>query len=323
VRQPSAQPVLIVLRGNSGAGKSSVARALRARYGRGIAWVSQDLIRRIILQDDDRPGARNIGLIDYTVRYALAQGYHVVLDGILAASRYERILAGLVRDHAGPAFFYYLDVGLDETIRRHATRPEATAFSADDMRGWYLPRDLLSAISERVIAEASTLADTVDRILAETRLLESVILRAEAAASADIPSWLELAAEVEPLFGPMPDFAARARRGVQRGSALVVRDPAKAVIGGALLSAESAGRHIRWLAVRTDMRRRGVGSILLTEILRRWPAPGAIDVVTFGPDVVGGQPARSLYQSFGFVPGDLLPAGPEGGGRQLFVLPRQ
>lgn len=52
----SAQTRLIVLRGNSGSGKSSVAMVLREAYGRGLAWVSQDLIRRIILRERDRPG---------------------------------------------------------------------------------------------------------------------------------------------------------------------------------------------------------------------------------------------------------------------------
>lgn len=41
---------LVVLRGNSGSGKSTVAKALRDSCGRGIAWVSQDLIRRTSLQ---------------------------------------------------------------------------------------------------------------------------------------------------------------------------------------------------------------------------------------------------------------------------------
>jgi predicted kinase len=40
---------LIVLRGNSGSGRSTVAAAPREAYGRGMAWVSQDLIRRTIL----------------------------------------------------------------------------------------------------------------------------------------------------------------------------------------------------------------------------------------------------------------------------------
>lgn len=33
---------LVVLRGNSGSGKSTTARTLRERLGRGTAWVEQD-----------------------------------------------------------------------------------------------------------------------------------------------------------------------------------------------------------------------------------------------------------------------------------------
>lgn len=47
----SDQTRLIVIRGNSGSGKSTVAKALRETYGSGVAWVSQDLIRRIILKE--------------------------------------------------------------------------------------------------------------------------------------------------------------------------------------------------------------------------------------------------------------------------------
>jgi predicted kinase len=67
----SDQTLLIVLRGNSGSGKSTVAKALREAYGRGIAWVSQDLIRRTILREKDQPGGINIGLIDRVTRYSL------------------------------------------------------------------------------------------------------------------------------------------------------------------------------------------------------------------------------------------------------------
>ena len=91
---------------------------LREAYGRGLAWVSQDLIRRIILNENDRPGGVNIGLIDQIARHCLDQGYHVVLDGILHAARYEQMLAGLHRDHLGISCFYYLDVSIEETLRR-------------------------------------------------------------------------------------------------------------------------------------------------------------------------------------------------------------
>jgi predicted kinase len=169
----SDQTRLVVLRGNSGAGKSTVAKALREAYGRGVAWVSQDLIRRIILEEKDRPGAANIGLIDQVTRYSLDHGYHVVLDGIFYADRYGLMLAALNRDHLGISRFYYLDVSMDETLRRHATRSQAAEFGPDDMRQWHRPGDLLSEIQEHVIPETSTLHETISLILAETRLLEA------------------------------------------------------------------------------------------------------------------------------------------------------
>ena len=165
---------LIVVRGNSGSGKSTVAAMLREAYGRGLAWVSQDLIRRIILKENDRPGGVNIGLIDQIARHCLDQGYHVVLDGILHAGRYEQMLAGLHRDHLGISGFYYLDVSIEETLRRHATRPQASEFAPGDMRGWYRPRDLLAAVPEQVIPETSTAQETTDVILADTQLLQAV-----------------------------------------------------------------------------------------------------------------------------------------------------
>lgn len=169
----SDQTRLIVLRGNSGAGKSTVAGALREAYGRGVAWVSQDLLRRIILKEKDRPCAANIGLIDQVARYSLDHGYHVILDGVFYADRYESMLAALNRDHRGVSRFYYLDVPLEETLRRHATRPQGADFGPDDMRQWHRPRDLLTVIREHVILETSTVRDTVRLILAETQLLQA------------------------------------------------------------------------------------------------------------------------------------------------------
>jgi GNAT superfamily N-acetyltransferase/predicted kinase len=314
------EPRLIVIRGNSGSGKSSVATAVQLAYGRGVALVSQDLIRRVILREHDHPDAPNIGLIGQVARHSLAHGYHVVLDGILNASRYEPMLAGLKNHHDGPSYFYYLDVSLEETLRRHDTKPLRTVVSEADLRGWYRPRDLLTTIAERVIAETSTLDQTVAAVIAETGLMSAEVLRAAAPGKSDLPSWLEITAEAEPLFGPMPDFAERALRAIDRNSALVVRDRQDRVLGAALLSHSGVSREIRWLAVRASARRRGVGRLLIGQILTRWPPPGDISVVTFGADVRGGGAARALYQSFGFVPAHMLPRGPEGGSRQLFLL---
>jgi hypothetical protein len=45
--------------------------------------------------------------------------------------------------HRGRTLFVYLNVPLDETLRRHATRSQSTQFTADDMRGWYVHHDFV------------------------------------------------------------------------------------------------------------------------------------------------------------------------------------
>lgn len=165
-------PVLIVLRGNSGSGKSATARALRFHYGRGLAIVSQDLIRRVILRDRDQPNAANIGLIDLTARYALAHGFHTVVEGIFNADHYGAMLQALHRDYADRAHFYYFDVSFEESLRRHATKPEAVEFGEQEMRDWYRAKDYLHDVGEIIIDESSLLEDTVASILSGTHLLD-------------------------------------------------------------------------------------------------------------------------------------------------------
>ncbi len=162
----SAASTLVVIRGNSGSGKSTVARELRRRCGRGWALVDQDYLRRIVLWEHDKPGGLAPALIAHTVRFALDNGRDVILEGILYTARYRDMIASLWRAHRGRTSFFYLDVSLEETLRRHTTRPQASQFSADDMRAWYTPGDLLGFSGERVIPEVSSLEGSIAMIAA-------------------------------------------------------------------------------------------------------------------------------------------------------------
>lgn len=161
-------PRLIVVRGNSGSGKSSVVEAIRAQYGRGIAYIEQDYVRRIVFQELEEIDGANIELIAQMARHALSRGFHAVIEGILPTVRYGGMLAELHREHGG--YFYYLDIPFEETVRRHATRDKAAAFTADDMAAWYRSKDLLGEPRETVIDETSSLEATVQQILNETGL---------------------------------------------------------------------------------------------------------------------------------------------------------
>lgn len=155
---------LIVIRGNSGAGKSTIAKQIRLRFDRQCALVEQDYLRRIVLRELDKPGGIAPMLIAETVRFALDHDRHVVLEGILHATRYGEMIRTLLKQHRGANFVFYLDVSFEETLRRHTTRPQANEFTADDMRSWYAPRDLLGVDDEHVVPEGSALEDTVDLI---------------------------------------------------------------------------------------------------------------------------------------------------------------
>ncbi|MFD7712756.1 AAA family ATPase [Streptomyces sp. NPDC059785] len=168
----SEETRLVVVRGNSASGKSSVAAGLRERFGRGLALVGQDNLRRVVLRERDRPGAANIGLIGLTARYALDAGFHVVVEGILYADHYGDMLAELCADHRGPSHAYYLDVPFAETLARHATKPQSDTYGEAEMRTWYRERDLLPDGVETVIGADSTLAATIGRIMLDTGLAD-------------------------------------------------------------------------------------------------------------------------------------------------------
>lgn len=155
---------LIVLRGNSGAGKSAIARLVRDAYGRGCALVEQDYLRRVVLRERDVPGGAAPGLVSLTARYALDAGYHVICEGIMSGSRYAPMLGELLADHRGRSTVFYLDVSFAESLRRHETRRHDVDVTAEDMRGWYRQHDVLGVPGEHVITEHSTLTETVELV---------------------------------------------------------------------------------------------------------------------------------------------------------------
>ncbi|MFG2347772.1 AAA family ATPase [Streptomyces phaeochromogenes] len=161
----SSPTQLVVLRGNSASGKSSVAAGLRERYGRGLALVSQDTLRRDVLRERDTPGGANIGLIELTVRHALEHGFHTVLEGILYVAHYGEMLARLLADHPNRTHSFYLDVPFEETLARHATKPIAHMAGESQLRDWYRPLDLLPGGIETVIPAGNSLTETVDQVM--------------------------------------------------------------------------------------------------------------------------------------------------------------
>ncbi len=160
-------------------------------------------------------------------------------------------------------------------------------------------------------------------------LSKGLIMNIVCATKDDLSGWLDLAAEVEYLFGPMvsdPNFIQAIVKNINRSSAFCVREndgaPGSCLLGGILFSSVGESSYkIGWLVVSNRARNRGIATELLKYVVKRVNVPSEISVTTFGDDIPDGQPARRLYQKFGFVPQEeQIPNGPEGGSRQKFKL---
>ncbi|TLF39641.1 kinase [Lacticaseibacillus zeae] len=156
---------LIILRGNSGSGKTTTAKVLREHLTDTLL-ISQDVIRRDMLAEKDKPNSPNIALIDLIARFGLQHEKVVILEGILNAARYDQMLQGLIAA-ADRSFIYYYDLPFEETLHRHAGRAKANEFGAASMRRWFQPHDLLRVPGEQTIPASWSQDDVVGHILAD------------------------------------------------------------------------------------------------------------------------------------------------------------
>lgn len=153
-------------------------------------------------------------------------------------------------------------------------------------------------------------------------------LRVQRAERADVPPWLALARELEPLFGAMADdpvFQRALLRNVARHTAFCIRaddgPPGSPLWGGLLLSPRPPAYRIGWLAVTAAQRQAGLGRRLVEHALASVPPDAEALVITFGPGVPGGEGARAFYQRMGFAPAEMAAPGANGTARQVFRRP--
>jgi GNAT superfamily N-acetyltransferase len=150
-------------------------------------------------------------------------------------------------------------------------------------------------------------------------------MRVRIAENEDYRPWLCLAAEVEPLFGPMvrePRFQQALRRNIGRRTAFCVREdddaPGASLLGGLLFSPTPPLYTIGWLAVAEAYRRQGIGRLLVEYVVRQVRPPAEMVVTTFGRDLAGGYAARQFYERMGFKPAEMVACAPDGSARQIY-----
>ncbi|MGW6191187.1 kinase [Bacillus cereus] len=158
---------LIILRGNSASGKTTIAKELQEHFGHGTLLVSQDVVRREMLKVHDTLGNLSHDLIFEITKYGKGKCEFVILEGILNSRRYGDMLKELIYYFEGNAYTYYFDLSLKETIRRHNTREKRLEFGEDLLSKWYNPHDTIEVDRETVFTDDFTQKDIFHAILNE------------------------------------------------------------------------------------------------------------------------------------------------------------
>lgn len=157
---------LIILRGNSGSGKTSVSKALQKKFGRNTMVISQDIVRREMLWVKDGMGTKALPLLINLLEYGRANSEVTILEGILDSECYRPLFQKAVEDYGTNIHAFYYDLPFEETLRRHETKPNRGEFGAEDMRRWWKEKDYLHIIPEKILTKDVGFSDTVNLIYA-------------------------------------------------------------------------------------------------------------------------------------------------------------
>lgn len=157
---------LIILRGNSGSGKTTVAKALQEKLGPNTMLISHDMIRLQVLNVSGKIGVeKSMPLMEELLKYGRSYSEITIMEGILPSADYNKLFDTAVKEFGKEIYAYYYDISFEETLKRHSTKPNKNDFTAEDMRRWWREKDLLECIDEKILTADMSAEDAVNLIL--------------------------------------------------------------------------------------------------------------------------------------------------------------
>lgn len=159
-----AMAKLVILRGNSGSGKTTVAKGLQRKFGRNTLLISQDMVRREMLIAEDGENTTAIPLMQELLVYGRKHSEVSILEGIMYADWYRPLFECAIREFGDEIYAYYFDLPFEETVRRHQSRSKSQEFGEERMREWWREKDYMRLISEHIITAESTAEESIDLI---------------------------------------------------------------------------------------------------------------------------------------------------------------
>lgn len=141
--------IFILIRGNSGSGKTVLANELQKLFGyKECLVLYQDNIRRDILHANDHIGTPAVDLIQTLVSFGESHYKIIILEGILRKDVYEEMLLKLIKKFDNQAYVYYLDESFNNTVKYNQMKNEP--FSTIDLKKWWRGNDYLNYKEQRL-----------------------------------------------------------------------------------------------------------------------------------------------------------------------------
>ena len=155
---------LVILRGNSGSGKTTVARALQRKIGFNTMLISQDEIRRNMLWVKDGIDTKALPLMIELLKYGNEHSDIVILEGIMYADWCKPLFELAIQLYDTKVYAYYFDIPFEETLKRHQTKPNCNEFGEEAMRKWWREKDFSGVLMERIITSEKDIQGIVSDI---------------------------------------------------------------------------------------------------------------------------------------------------------------
>ncbi|AZZ61298.1 kinase [Oenococcus sp. UCMA 16435] len=132
---------IFVFRGNSACGKTSTTKELKKSLGNSTLLISQDEVRKRMLDERDRSNNKSISLIETMINWADQNVDFVILEGILKKDVYANMLWQFKKQYQKKMETFYFDIFFEETYRRNQLKEKP--FSRKLMQNWWLDNDRL------------------------------------------------------------------------------------------------------------------------------------------------------------------------------------
>lgn len=158
---------LIIIRGNSGSGKTSVSKVLQEKFGENTMLISQDMVRREILHTRDGADTKALPLMTELLKYGRRNSPVTILEGIMVAEWYMPLFETAIKEFGSEIYAYYYDLPFEETVVRHGTRAKKTEFGEEDMRRWWVEKDYMKIIPEKILTKEIGLDEAVEMIFCD------------------------------------------------------------------------------------------------------------------------------------------------------------